>query len=64
MFIVIYQPKGALNCERQHHGPFMHYLQAEDFLGTLPPAIDCEVKYIEELIPPPRFQVVRGANME
>ena len=65
MFIVIYQAKGDLNINRKHYGPFMHYIQAEDFLGTLPAAIDCEVKYIEELITPvTRYEVVKGANFE
>ncbi len=64
MFIVIYQAKGDLNINRKHYGPFMHYIQAEDFLGTLPAAIDCEVKYIEELVPvTTRYQVVKGATM-
>ncbi len=65
MFIVIYQAKGDLNLNRKHYGPFMHYIQAEDFLGTLPAAIDCEVKYIEELIPvTTRYQIVKGANIQ
>lgn len=65
MFIVIYQAKGDLNIQRKHYGPFMHYSQAEDFLATLPAVIDCEVKYIEELIPvTTRYEVVKGANIQ
>lgn len=57
MYIVVYQPKGALNCETEFHGPFMYHEDAENHLVTLPAAIDCECKYIASLIAPPPFKV-------
>lgn len=65
MFIVIYQAKGALRCETRFFGPFTWIEDAEDCLGNLPPAIDCEVKYIEELEMPRNAKIVlvTGANL-
>ena len=62
MFIVICQLKGEANCQRRYYGPFT-YDEAEDWLCQLPPAIDCECKYIDELIMPKVLPIVMGASL-
>jgi hypothetical protein len=51
-FIVVYLPKDALRIETKYFGPFDDFIEAENFLGTLPAAIYCDCKFIEELSPP------------
>lgn len=46
MFILIYKPKDALNCETEHH-VFSTYAEAEAKLESLPVAALCECKYIK-----------------
>lgn len=49
MWVVMYRAKGRSSSEQQVFGPFQHYLDAEDFLTMLPPASQCEHKYIASL---------------
>jgi len=49
MHIVSYRPAGALHIDTQYYGPFDTYADADDFLCALPPAIECEHKFIIEL---------------
>jgi hypothetical protein len=52
MFIVSYRPLDALHIETQYFGPFDMYIDAEDFIFALPPAIECAHKYIITLDAP------------
>lgn len=49
-YVVIYLPKDGLLAVDQHcYGPYWSYEHAYDRLCSLPPASECEHKYIQEL---------------
>ena len=45
-YAVMFKAKDALNCDQQVFGPFASYIEAEDFLCTLPVALYCDWKYV------------------
>lgn len=52
MFLISYRAKDALHIETQFIGPFDTFDEAYDFLATLPPAIECEHKFVQEMVVP------------
>lgn len=52
MYVVMFRAKDALQCEAKVFGPWTDYLDACAYLEALPPASECEHKYIERLADP------------